>query len=272
MRYTAHANHSQRQSVQKGQLLMTIELDDQIRQTLRSDASTDRSRIGDAIEDVSRRYDRRRRTRRLVTATTAVALVIGGLAGVTAIRGDRPQAGQQVPGSTAPPMTSAVVVSSTEAAPAAELSLLSIDVTVRPDGEDLVFTFDQPFPSRELAPWDPARGIGDSLSYGVQSPERIQNCAATHGNAGPGMQTGSFDIYIPADWWNPTAQARDYELNWQQPKSLPSSVPGPGLIFACGPYDGYIQYTVTAPSSDELGDIHVTISPSGDQLRVEVRT
>ncbi len=252
---------------------MTTELDDHIRHALRSGTAADSSRSDDPVADLSRRYERRRRTRRVVTATTAAALVIGGLAGVTAIRTDRPQAGQQLPGSSAPPMTSAVVVSSTTAAPAAELSLLSIDVTVRPDGEDLVFTFDQPFPSRELALWDTARGIGDSLSYGVQSPERIQNCATTHGNAGPGMETGSFDIYIPADWWNPTALARDYELNWHQPKSLPpSSVPGPGLIFACGPYDGYIQYTVTAPSSDELGDIDVTISPSGDQLRVEVRT
>ncbi len=250
---------------------MKTELDDQIRRTLRSTTAAVSSRVGEAIEDVGRRYDRRRRTRRVVTATTAAAIVVGGVVGVSAIRADEPERGQQAPRLSTSPATSAPVDSTTDAAPAAELSLLSIDVTVRADGEDLAFTFNQPFPSRELTPWDPERGIGDSLSYGVQSPEQIQNCAATHGNAGPGMETGSLDIYIPADWWNPTALPQDYKLNWHQSKTLPPST-GPGLIFACGPYDGYIQYTIMAPSSDDLEDIEAIIAPSGDRLLLNVRS
>jgi hypothetical protein len=256
---------------------MKTELDNQIRRTLRSMTAASSSHIGEAIEDVGYRYSRRRLDRRIVTASSAAAIVVGGVLGVSAIREDQPEKGQQAPrfstqpSTSTPPATLVSAGSTTEVASTAELSLLSIDVTVREDGEDLTFAFNQALPSRVLTPWDAERGIGDSLSYGVQSPDQIQNCAATHGNAGPGMETGSFDIYIPAEWWSPTALPADYELNWHQPKSLPPSTPGPGLIFACGPYDGYVQYTVTAPSSDDLKDIAVTIAPSGDRLLIEVR-
>ncbi|MBA3400112.1 MAG: hypothetical protein H0U01_09140 [Acidimicrobiia bacterium] len=87
-----------------------------------------------------------------------------------------------------------------------------------------------------------------------------------------GVETGSIDILIPSHWWTQGAPVHEVRYEWDPPVDrLPDGADSPGKIMGCGPYNGYVQYAIFAPSSGDPSDIQVSIGRPNEVV-VRVRS
>jgi hypothetical protein len=152
-------------------------------------------------------------------------------------------------------------------------------IAVQPDveeGENIVFTFEAPLPT---SPPQPVPGIETlpheltGIAYTTQrgGPEAsIHVCRTRHFGFQPlPPETGSVDVFIPAAWMPPGFDPTDVPIdNGVRPDLEPSGTPG--KIVGCGPYNGYVQYSIWSPASDDLEDVNAHLT-SSDRLVVEIR-
>ena len=151
-------------------------------------------------------------------------------------------------------------------------------IAVQPDvdgGENIVFAFEAPLPA---SPPQPVPGIETlpheltGIAYATQRGgpgASIHVCSARHFGFQPlPPETGSVDVFIPASWMPPGFGPTDVPID----NGVRDLEPGgtPGKIVGCGPYNGYVQYSIWAPASDDLEDVNAHVT-SSDRLVVEIR-
>lgn len=140
-------------------------------------------------------------------------------------------------------------------------------------GEDIIFVFDRTLPdSRVTCAPDISDVDAPGIAYTVQDPSaRIWVCDDYHFGAGLGP-TGSVDVLIPSDWWRPGAPVHEVPYESVPPLDAGGDYPdSPDKTVGCGPYNGYIQYSVWAPASDDPADVSVHVSDDSTRIVVEVR-
>ena len=101
------------------------------------------------------------------------------------------------------------------------------------------------------------------IAYTVQPSSKLYVCESWHANAL--APTGSVDVLIPTDWWRSGAEPGAHELDYDD------SIRHPGKIVGCGPYMGYMQYSIWAPPSDDRQDVEVRVSDDRTRLVVSIR-
>jgi len=200
--------------------------------------------------DVRRRVAHRRRRRAAAVTVVAVSAVAAGV------------------WATSEPPTAEVVTANGRGAAGTTgdgrgdgalepVSVISVGTEVQADGGQTVSVqLDGPVPDRPVTFVDDitdpdAPGIG----YTTQGPSGLHVCGARHWF--PGV-VGTVDVLLPADWLAPGSPDADMGLTT-------SDVPGaPGKVVACGPWRGYVQYSIWGAVSDDQADVEVRVEPDGD--------
>jgi len=197
-----------------------------------------------------RRAGGRPRSRLLNLAAVAalVALVIG----VVAIQSDQ----REVSTPAAPTLTPAGL----------ELSVERLAVHGTAEGEEVVIEFDGELPDGEATYADDITSLeSPGFSYVVQDMSAtVWVCADRHFGFGPGaVGEHSIDVLIPSEWFAPDGvQPRDGGLSYRD------GADRPGKIVACGPYRGYVQYSMWSAGS--VGPEDVSVFVDGDSIRVRI--
>lgn len=244
-------------------------VDEMLRDRLRAMAELPVGSAEEIEKDVLGRLARRRRRRRMLSSGAVLAVVLLGGALVTAQASDDPDVavsnrgvGQQGPstaqGTSVNPLVSVAVQREVEG------------------GENVVFTFEAPLPAHPPQPiagiesLDPER---DGIFYTTQGAEdAIQVCESRHFDFQPvPPPTGSVDLFFPAAWMAPTFNPSEVPIdNDVRPEDALEPGGTPGKIVGCGPYEGYIQYSIWAPVSDDLEDVSAYVM-SSNHLVLEIR-
>ncbi len=191
------------------------------------------------------------RARLLNVAAVAVLLAI--VIGLVALR---PGAGEQAADQPVP----------TPPAPT-NLGLSALRFEVRGAGEatEVRIVFDGDLPVGEAVHVADITSVEDpGLSFTTQSMEgNVWQCASRHWDFGPGaVGRSTVDVLVPSRWVAPDGvQARDGRVTYIDPRSV-------GKIMACGPYKGYVQYSITAPPFDGADDVSVRVD--GRSIRVVI--
>ncbi len=254
---------------------MTTDIDEPLRTHVRRLADTPHRSIDDLEHAVLQRFGRRRRTRRMLASVGAAALIGAGAVAVQAARDDAPNvmiAGTSPtalvadvpPGSTTAPETNPPTTTEPDVDVDVAVEAIDVDRLGR-GGAQVTFTFDGELPDIPVAF---ARDIHDvdapGIAYTVQDPaSEIYVCESWHYFTG--AKTGSVDVLIPSDWWRTGIDPQEHELAYDR------SIEHPGKIVGCGPYMGYVQYSIWAPQSDDPADIQVSVSDDQTQLVVSIR-
>lgn len=213
---------------------------------------------------------------RWLMPAAAVLVVSAGIWGVWSVTNN----GSDAPLATSPPTSQTRVPAGDEDRTAAgggsdpALSVQTIEIHTGLDGgEDVVFVFDGQLPDNRVTY---APNIKDfdapGIAYAVQDPSEIWVCDDRHFDFGPGASAGSIDILIPSEWWTSGAPVHEVPTMYVPPlDSNRDSINSPGKIVGCGPYNGYIQYSIWAPASDDPDDIRVSVQDDSTRLVVAVR-
>jgi hypothetical protein len=218
-----------------------------------------------AEQDVLRRVARRRRRRRVVSggAVVCAVLAVGG-ALVVAQRADDGVA--TVAGTTGADGTA------TQADSINALTSVRVQRTGLGGGEKIVFTF------AEALPTEPARslpGIGSvrpdpaGVVYTTQGADEIHICESRHFGYEPYPSLGSVDVFIPATWTAPGFDPSGLAIDMVVPTDSPEPTAPLGKIVGCGPYQGYVQYSILGPPSNVLENVSVVTE--SNQLVLEIR-
>lgn len=265
---------------------MSSPTDETLRERLRALAEVPVASIEQLEEKVVERFTGRRRRRRLAASTSAAAVVLAGAGIITLVPTDTSPE-RRAENATGGPADdtkfesaerSVTSTRSSSSSPpsvsATSISVQRIEIRAGVDGgEDLTFVFDGAVPDERVtfAP-DVSEIEAPGIAYAVQDPSGISVCANSHSDLGAGMQSGSVDILIPSDWWTPDAPVHDVPYAWDPPvDSLPDDVDSPGKIIGCGPYNGYVQYSILSPSSDDPEDVRVSVTGEANRLLVRIR-
>lgn len=239
------------------------DLDEMLRERLRGMADVPVRSADEVEKDVLERLARRRRRRyaRSGVAVLAVALLGGALVTVRASDDADVMVGEPGPGQD-----------DSRANP-----LLSIAVERDVDGgEDIVFTFVEPLPRDRLRPISGVDALDmghGGIQYTTQDVEgAIHVCESRHFGFEPiPPPTGSVDVFIPAAWMAPAFNPNEVPIDMDvRAEDAPEADGTPGKIVGCGPYSGYIQYSIWAPASDDLDDVSAYVT-SSNRLVVEIR-
>lgn len=107
------------------------------------------------------------------------------------------------------------------------------------------------------------------ISYTVQDPSEIRVCDDIHW-FGPGATTGSIDVLISSQWLE-SGPAHEVPLRSVSAAGTDDTVDSPGKIVGCGPYKGYVQYSIWSPASDDPADIRVSAQDDPTRLVIAVR-
>lgn len=164
------------------------------------------------------------------------------------------------PDDTSPPLSS----------PVRPVAVRAIEVRPGSDGgEDVVFVFDRPLPDDRVTYSPDITDIDvPGIAYATQDSSEMLVCSDTHYNAT--APTGSIDVLIPSDWWRSGAPVHNVPTRYVPPlESLPDY--HPGKIVGCGPYNGYIQYSIWGPPSDDPNDIDVSVRADSTRLVVQIQ-
>lgn len=138
-------------------------------------------------------------------------------------------------------------------------------------GEDLAFVLTGDLPDDRVTY---ARDIEDfdapGIAYAVQDASEFVVCGDRHFDRS--ASTGSIDVLIPSEWWISGAPVHEVPYIWDPPvDSLPDEVNSPGKIIGCGPHNGYMQYSIWSPASDDPDDVRVSVQHNPTRLVVSVR-
>lgn len=210
---------------------------------------TDLARLGagpvapvDAVAgDVRQRVARRRRRR--VGAVVATLAAMAASAGVWA--------------ASDPPSADVATGDGRGGAAPEPVSVISVASGVQSDGSQVVsIQLDGPVPDGsatfvdDITAPDPP-GVG----YTTQGPSGLHVCGDRHWFPG---DVGTVDVLLPADWLAPGSPNADMRLTV-------SDVPGtPGKVVACGPWRGFVQYSIWGAASDDPADVEVRVEPDGE--------
>lgn len=191
-----------------------------------------------------------RRSRLLNIA--AVASLLAVVVGVVALRSDpRDPASDSVP-ATSPPDSLG-------------LSVERIVVRGGAETEEVAIVFDGPLPEDEATYIDDITTVDDpSFAYTTQAMSGVVwQCDTRHFGFGPGATGGSIDVLIPSEWFAPGGvQAREEGVSYVDDPEYA------GKIVACGPYKGYVQYSIWGAAPE--GPDGVRVVADGDSIRVVV--
>lgn len=188
---------------------------------------------------------RRSRLLNIAAVSALLALVVG----VVAIRSEHPDGGRSS-------------ISERSA-----VSVERIEVHSSPDGsQEVAIVFDGRLPDDRVSYVEDITSIHTpGLGYAVQGPSGLHVCQYVHW-FGEGA-TGSIDVLIPSEWFAPGTKVDQFVPQYDPPVGV-EGVDHPGKIVACGPYHGYVQYSIWGPASDEPSDVRVSVD--GDSTRVVV--
>jgi len=149
------------------------------------------------------------------------------------------------------------------------VAVRGIDVETSPEGAQRIqILFDGPLPDdRVTYIEDVTTADIQSVAYTTQDPTGAHVCGDVHyfGAA----DTGSIDVLIPSGWFDPSIPVRQVAARYGPPDF--ESVDHPGKIVACGPYKGYVQYSIWAPASDDPGDVKVSVSEDATRIIIDVQ-
>jgi hypothetical protein len=185
----------------------------------------------------------RRRSRMLnVAAVAALLAVVVGLAVLAA----------QEPSTTEPAIAPGL----------APVAIESVEVETDADGsQQVTFVFDGPLPDADAALVDDITSLRDpeGLSYAIQGSSALHVCQYTHFfGEHPG---GSVDLLVPSAWLEPDPEADQLEPTYEPPDRV-------NKIPACGPYRGFVQYSIWGAPSDEPENVTVTVDPTRTRVTV----
>ena len=111
------------------------------------------------------------------------------------------------------------------------------------------------------------------LTYTTQDmTDTVWVCADRHWGFGPGAAgRRTIDVLIPAEWLEVgTAPFSDRFAPPYTPAADGVSGDWAGKILGCGPYKGYVQYSITSVA--DLGDpADFRVEADGDSIRVTVQ-
>lgn len=141
----------------------------------------------------------------------------------------------------------------------------SIEVSTSQDGaQKIEFVFDDPLPDdRVTYIEDIASADTPGVAYTIQDPRGVHVCDDVHSFGAD--STGTIDVLIPSGWSDPSTPVQQLVPNFDPP------VDHPGKIVACGPYKGYVQYSIWGPASDDQDDVRVTLSEDSTRIAVDVQ-
>lgn len=245
-------------------------VDEMLRDRLRAMADVPTSSADEFEQDVLGRVARRRRRRRALSAAAVVAVVLLGGAVVFAPASDEADVAVGEPGAGDEPSSA---VDGTHANP-----LVSIAVERGVEGgENIVFTFESSLHSDQPRSIPGVESLGAApagIVYTTQGvDEAIQVCESRHFGWQPvPPPTGSVDVFIPAAWMAPGFDPIKVPIDTgMRPEDDPLEPGGtPGKIVGCGPYAGYVQYSIWAPASDDIEHVNAYITGTS-RLVVEIR-
>lgn len=182
----------------------------------------------------------------------AVAALVAVVVAVVALRSDPHE----------PPSDS---VATTSVPDSLGLSVERIVVRGGAEAQEVAIVFDGPLPEGEAVYIDDITTVDDpSFAYTTQDKSGVVwECDTRHFGFGPGATGGSIDVLIPSEWFAPGGvQAREEGVTYVD------NPDHPGKILACGPYKGYVQYSIWGAASDDPDDVRVVAD--GDSIRVVV--
>lgn len=221
-------------------------------------------------QGVLARMARRRQRRRALSAAAIVSVALLGGAVVSAHAFDEPDVAVGEPGA-GDDATSAV-----DGARVNPLVSIAVERDVE-GGENIVFTFEsslQGDPPRSIPGFESLGAASAGLVYTTQRVENaIQVCESRHFGWQPvPPSTGSVDVFIPAAWMAPGFDPTNVPIDTDvRPEDDPLEPGGtPGKIVGCGPYAGYVQYSIWGPASDDLEHVNAYITET-NRLVVEIR-
>jgi hypothetical protein len=203
----------------------------------------DPSEVGTSL-----RRPHRSRTLNMAAVFALLALVVG----VVALRSDQPEDPASPPG----PEPSGLG--------------LSVERIVAPDEADgaqvVLIELDGELPDAAAVYVDDITSVdAPGLAYALQDmTETVWVCDDRHSGFGPGaVGQHSVDVLIPVEWLDPGSPTVPFA-----PAADGVSGSWAGKILGCGPYKGYVQYSIWGVSADP-GDVRVTVD--GDTIRVVVQ-
>lgn len=190
-----------------------------------------------------------RRSRGLNIA--AVAALLAVVVGVVALRSDpRDPASDSVP---------------TSAPASLGLSVERIVVRGGAETEEVAIVFDGQLPEGDAVYIDDITAADKpGFAYTTQDMSGVVwECETRHFGFGPGATGGSIDVLIPSEWFAPGGvQAREEGVSYVDNPEFS------GKIVACGPYNGYVQYSIWGAAPN--GPDGVRVVADGDSIRVIV--
>jgi hypothetical protein len=198
------------------------------------------------VQEIVGRDDQRRRSRRANLVAVGALLVL--VVGVAALALRAPTTTEP----SAAPAPALVEVSAVEVHTGAD------------DSQQVTFIFDGPLPDPQVALVEDITALRDptQLGYAIQGSSALHVCQYTHFfGEHPG---GSVDLLIPAGWLVPDPEVDQPRLTYE-PSDRVNKIP------ACGPYYGYVQYSIWGAPSDEPGNVSVSVDPTRTRVTVEMQ-
>jgi len=197
-------------------------------------------------DEIVRRDSQRRRSRLVNLAAVAALLVL--VVGVAALAMREPEPG---PAASVPAPT--------------PVALEAVEVhTEADDSQAVTFVFDGPLPDSSASLTEDITAVRDpeQLLYAIQGSSALHVCQYTHFfGEHPG---GSVDLLVPAGWL-----VADPEVDQLRPTYEPSD--RVNKIPACGPYHGFVQYSIWGAPSDEPGNVSVSVDPTRTRVTVAMQ-
>lgn len=131
-------------------------------------------------------------------------------------------------------------------------------------GERVEFVLDGPAPNRQVTYVDEIPAQLTGVAYTAQQdPSAVQVCDSVHSFPSPSI--GTIDVFIPRQWFDPSKPIEQIT-----PRFDPESVDRPGKIVACGPYKGFVQYSIWAPTTTDPARLGAHLSDSAERIVIEI--
>jgi len=149
-------------------------------------------------------------------------------------------------------------------APTRPVSVTAIEVSSDADsGQQIDLVLDGPVPDRQVTYVDGIATQPESVAYTTQQdPTSVHVCDAVHSFPAPSI--GTIDVFIPSGWLDRTKAIK------QIAPTYPTTEEHPGKIVACGPYDGFVQFSIWDPTSTDPARLDVHLSEDGTRIVVKV--
>jgi hypothetical protein len=136
-------------------------------------------------------------------------------------------------------------------------------------GQDFVILFDGPVPDdrtsfvEEITNVDAPAVAYTTQEWSPENPTPLRTCGDTHFGFNPPVIVGQADVLMPGDWFRAPPDT-DKIIRKQHPKGYGLKTP------LCGPHDGYVQFAIWSPASQDPDDIRVSFDGK-TRLVVEIR-